>query len=93
MKANLGDKVKDRVTGFTGIVTSISHYLNGCIRCGVQPEVLEKDGKYPEALNIDIEQLEVLKPAYVVLEAATPSGANDDPVNGMSMHGQLRRVN
>ena len=32
----LGHEVKDRVTGFQGIVVSVTHFLNGCIRMGVQ---------------------------------------------------------
>jgi hypothetical protein len=40
----LGDKVKDRVTGLTGIVIARTDWLNGCIRMTVQPQEL-KDGK------------------------------------------------
>ena len=40
---NLGDKAKDKVTGFTGIVTARTVFLNGCVRCGVQSDKL-KDG-------------------------------------------------
>ena len=40
---NLGDKVIDPVTGFTGTVTVISHYLSGLTRVGV--EALDGDGK------------------------------------------------
>lgn len=43
-KYGLGDQVKDRVTGFTGIITCRIEWLNGCLRYGVQPQEL-KDGK------------------------------------------------
>jgi len=33
---DLGDKVKDRVTNYTGIVTSIAFHLSGCERYGVE---------------------------------------------------------
>jgi len=36
----LGDYVRDRVTGFKGIVTGITYFLNGCVRVAVQGEKL-----------------------------------------------------
>ena len=39
----LGDKVKDSITGFTGIVIARATYLNGCISCEVESTKL-KDG-------------------------------------------------
>ncbi len=42
-KFNLGDEVKDRVTGLKGIVTCRIEWLNGCLRYGVQPQSV-KDG-------------------------------------------------
>jgi hypothetical protein len=58
--AQLGDRVKCRVTGYTGIVTAVTHWLNGCRRLGIQDEKL-KDGKPAEAQYFDDEQLEVVK--------------------------------
>ena len=57
---NLGDRVKDPITGMTGIVTCITTWLHGCIRIGVQPEKL-KDGKPLEAIYFDQSQLELVK--------------------------------
>lgn len=56
----LGDRVKDPVTGFTGIVTSISTWLHGCIRMGVQPEKLD-DGKVADDKYFDQSQLVLVK--------------------------------
>ena len=39
----LGDKAKDSVTGFTGIITAKTTFLHGCVRFGVQSAEL-KDG-------------------------------------------------
>ncbi len=58
-KINLGDKVKDSVTGFTGIVVALHKWLHGCTRCTVQPAV-GKDGKLPEANAFDMPQLVVI---------------------------------
>lgn len=60
MSLKLGDKVKDTVTGFTGIIIARHEYLNGCIRLSVQPDKL-KDAKPIEALTFDIEQIALIK--------------------------------
>jgi len=56
----LGDKVKDVVTGLTGIAVAKTHYLQGCDRIAVQPQEL-KDGKPVEASWFDEPQLEVVE--------------------------------
>lgn len=48
----LGQKVKDKITGFTGIVIGRAEYLTGCNQFGVQPEV-GKDGKVEGATWFD----------------------------------------
>lgn len=58
----LGDRVKDQITGLTGIVTCITSWLNGCRRVGVQPEKL-KDGKVEDCVHFDDNQLELVKKA------------------------------
>lgn len=59
MDAKLGDKVRCRVTGFTGVVVAEHNYLHGCTRMTVQPGV-DKDGKLPDTQTFDAPQLEVL---------------------------------
>ena len=51
---NLGDKVKDSITGFKGIAIARIEYLNGCISYEVRPV---KGGLFLEAEWID-EQVE-----------------------------------
>lgn len=55
-KFNLGDKVKDQITGFEGIVTLRSQWLNNCNTYGVQPVAL-KDGSPQERCHFDEPQL------------------------------------
>ncbi len=55
----LGDKVKDKVSGFTGIAIGVTKWLHGCNRIIVQP-VVGKDGKYPDNASFDEPQLEVV---------------------------------
>lgn len=61
----LGDEVKDSVSGFRGIAVGRMTYLQGCARISVQPKV-GKDGKLPESGNFDEPQLIVLKHKAVV---------------------------
>jgi hypothetical protein len=52
----LGQRVKEKVTGFEGTVVTISHEMDGSILMGVQPRELE-NGKPQEAWEFDIERL------------------------------------
>ena len=59
MAIQLGDRIRCKITGFTGIATSRHEYLNGCIRWCVQPEGLDKDGKIRDDKVFDEPQLEL----------------------------------
>lgn len=50
-------KVKDRVSGWTGLVVAEYKYANGCIRYEVGG--VDKDGK-PADYVFDVQQLEIL---------------------------------
>lgn len=58
-KFELGDKVKDRVSGFQGIITTRTEHLNGCKQYGINPPI-DKTGKMLEGYNIDGEQLDLI---------------------------------
>lgn len=60
MAIKLGDKAKDKISGFTGTVTSHHKYLNGCERLSITPNEL-KDGKPIDAHTFDIEQIELVQ--------------------------------
>jgi len=55
----LGGRVKDKITGFTGIVIARTEWLNGCTRVGVQSQEL-KDGKPIEQQWFDETQVIVV---------------------------------
>ena len=57
---DVGDSVKDTITGLTGIAVCRSVWLYGCIRVGVQPREAN-DGKVPEIVYVDEPQLKVVK--------------------------------
>lgn len=54
----LGLKVKDRVTGFEGVVTSVSFDLYGCIQATVHLG-LGSDGKISDQAWFDVNRLAV----------------------------------
>ena len=58
-KVKLGDKCRDKVSGFTGVAVAEHLYLNGCRRVSLQPAV-DKDGKLPDIKNFDDPQLKVV---------------------------------
>ena len=55
----LGLKVKDRVTGIEGIVTTVSFDLFGCIQAIITPPVKE-DGKRIDGWWYDVRRIEIL---------------------------------
>ena len=67
----LGDLARDTVTGFTGVVTAKTKWLNGCERLMLQSQKL-KDGKPIEGETFDILQLELVKKAVVASAPQAP---------------------
>lgn len=68
----LGDRVKDAISGVTGIVIGKTDWLYGCRRITVQPET-DKDGKPTDAFAIDEPQA-VLVQAGVITREVVPAG-------------------
>jgi len=76
---NLGDRVKSKITGFTGIAVSRAEFLNGCIRFQVQPETL-KDGKQLESEWVDDVELQVeTTGVHQLPERKRPGGPHPNP--------------
>lgn len=69
----LGDEVRCKVTGFRGVITSKTVYLNGCRQAGVQSP-LGKDGKWGENYSIDESQLELIKAKKVKVNQRAVGG-------------------
>lgn len=53
----LGQRVKDSITGFDGIVVARAEYLNGCVLLQVEPTKLNKDGSAMKAVWFDEQRL------------------------------------
>ena len=81
----LGSKVRDRVTGFTGIAVAATQWITGCRRITVQPEGTDKDGKVRETVCFDEPMLEVIQtPAKTKIQAhpqtaTSPGGPRPAP--------------
>jgi hypothetical protein len=56
----LGLKVRDRVTRFEGVVSSVAFDLYGCVVAVVTPGLNEKDGKLEDGRWFDVKRLEIL---------------------------------
>lgn len=81
----LGKIVRDRITGFEGVVVCRTEWLFLCVRIGVQSQAL-KDGQAQEPAYFDEAQLEVIgdsgyRPRYPVATAAEPAAARQ-PTGG-----------
>ena len=78
----LGDVVKDRISGFKGVATCCSTWLNGCVRWTLQPEKLGKDGASAASETFDIQQLEVVSKKKIAAGTLSPGGPRPEPSRG-----------
>lgn len=74
----LGDKVRDKVTGFTGIATARIEYLHGCVQIEIMPPV-DKDGKKVDGIWIDDPRLESIKDDAVKIKPKSTGGPDRSP--------------
>ena len=70
---SLGDRVKDKITGFTGIATAISDYIDGCQQVLINPPVKE-DGSFVSGHWFDAERLAIVDKGAVTIDAAQTGG-------------------
>lgn len=78
MNINLGDEAKDKISGFTGVVTGRTDWLNGCTRFMLTPQKLDKDGKPRESQWFDDVQVVLVK-AMGTPKARPAGGPRDAP--------------
>jgi hypothetical protein len=77
-KIVLGNKVKDKVTGFTGIAICKCLYLNGCIQFHVSPKV-DRKGDLRCDEWFDEQQLVYVAKGLVVEPKPTGGGKRKHP--------------
>jgi len=78
VQINLGDQAKDKISGFMGIVTGVTSWLNGCRRFMLTPQKLDKDGKPRESQWFDDVQVVLVK-ATSTPKAAPAGGPRHAP--------------
>lgn len=81
----LGEKVKDIVTGISGIAVAKVHYLNGCIQFCVQPRAA-MDALKTDSLYIDEGQLEKIGDGINVPKAKVTKRIKPQYGGGPSAH-------
>lgn len=85
----LGDPVRDRLTGFEGICGGITELLYGCRRIHIEPKHLDKDGKLPEVMVFDEPRVEITK-GKNFLEIAPPGRDPGGPVTRSELNDRRR---
>ncbi len=77
-KFKMRDRVKCNVTGFEGVITAYSEYLNGCEQYCVKPTELTDGGKMREGVWFDQDQLDKVKTAPKSKEPERTGGPQMD---------------
>jgi len=75
-KFNLGDKLQDKVTKYTGICLGITQYSTGCRHYGLQAEMKNKDIKPPDWEWFDENRLILIKSKAMIFTTYKPSSGN-----------------
>lgn len=73
----LGSVAKDRLSGFTGVVTGRHEYLTGCNKIDLTPTGVDKDGQPHKSQWFDEQSCEVVSsplPARYVDTVEGPTG-------------------
>jgi hypothetical protein len=73
MQVELGQEVKDSITGFFGLATGRVEYITGCNQVLVQPQC-KPDGEYIENRWFDEDRLSVINGTVFALPRATANG-------------------
>lgn len=78
-KIELGDRVKDKVSGYIGVVVAVTTWLNGCARMGVQAETVKKNEQPKDAAWFDEFQLKLVRKGIVKTVSRDTGGPRSEP--------------
>ena len=81
---DLGDRLRDKITGLEGIATAKVNYVNGCLHYGVTPKKEKKEKEQPEAEYIDSKLLELVKVNAVKVKVVETGFDQAPPSSGLS---------
>jgi len=76
-----GQKVKDKVSGVSGIINAMAIWINGCNRYSVQPKAKKNENKIPDSYWIDEQQLELVKSKDVPVKKTFTGGPSSCSTN------------
>ncbi len=76
-KFNLGDQLKDWVSGFSGVVMGITHYATGCIHYGLAARTVGKNGTPMSWEWFDESRLKLVRKNVANLRIDTPTSGPD----------------
>lgn len=77
-RIELGWKVKDKISGYEGIVIGRTEWLHGCTRVTIQAQEL-KDGKPIDSCTFDEPQLDVLTAQSIMGRVTNAGGPRPEP--------------
>lgn len=87
----LGDKVRDPITGFKGTAVAHTQWLHGCRRITIQPEGIDKDGDPFTAQAFDEPQLKVTKRANIPANVVKLRQENGGPRPNVGKRPEIKR--
>ena len=71
----LGKRVRDKITGFTGVVTAQVRHISGCDTVSIQPKSNDRGDKIEDSRQFDVGRLEILPDGEVTpQDVASPDG-------------------
>ncbi len=70
-----GQEVKDKITGFRGVITGQCSYITGCQQYLIQPKGRKTDVK-PDALWFDVDRLALVSKKIISIREAKRNGAD-----------------
>lgn len=79
--ANLGDRVKDPISGFVGIVVGRAEFLYGCVQLSIAPQET-KDGRVLDTVWLDEDRVVVMKTGVFAMPGSAPARAGG-PVSSL----------
>lgn len=83
-KFNLGDVVKDKVTGFTGVVMAATAYFTKCVHYGICPKTLKGGTEISDWTYLDESRLDLVKSAHIIFNPLKTSINGESPAKKTS---------
>lgn len=71
-KVELGDRVRDVVSGAEGVVIGATRWLTGCDTLTISPDRKKDETGTPDEFHIDVNRAEILKAGAVKIKTEKP---------------------